>query len=85
LNVINATVLVTKLNFVGWTQINTVKSIIGNIMITLRIGTRKTAKKSKPIVCTLNVPVFEIFWMKNGEKIKKRQFRFFLSEYVKFI
>ena len=49
LNVINATVLVTKLNFVGWTQINTVKSIIGNIMITLRIGTRKTAKKSKPI------------------------------------
>ena len=58
LNVINATVLVTKLNFVGWTQINTVKSIIGNIMITFRIGnimitfrigTRKTAKKSKPI------------------------------------
>ena len=49
LNVINVTVSVTKLNFVGWTQINTVKSIIGNIMITLRIGTRKTAKKSKPI------------------------------------
>jgi hypothetical protein len=28
------------------------------------------------------VPVFEIFWMKNGEKIKKRQFRFFMKEKI---
>jgi hypothetical protein len=47
LNAINVTVLVIKLDFVGWTQ--RVNSIIWNIMITLRIGTRKTTKKSKLI------------------------------------
>ena len=50
LNVINVTVLVTKLDFaVGWTQIDTGKNVIGNIVVTHCIGTRNTAKKSKPI------------------------------------
>ena len=50
LNVIKATVLVTKLDVVvGWTQINSVQNVIGNIMITHRIGTRKTVKKNRAI------------------------------------